>query len=248
MTMATQEEFDLGPGFEPRPARPRPAPVPESAPRTGPIPGQTVMHQHDLGRQFSGEHLYHDRYGFVRQPIEQDSRGGLTGDSRLLWFYESHGGRFSRDMHHGIRHYMAGISGERDSDIPWSETRDFMGDLGITRDEVMEHNRKTRHVRRFWNSRPVVDIPADSILHTGQSEEDTAGEPSERPDGSMGMSGDDIIHSLTDDISSGRSLHQEPWVIKDRDRYMVMDGHHSIAGMRAAGRPYLRVRMWDRDR
>lgn len=92
----------------------------------------------------------------------------------------------------------------------------------------------TPSVREFWDRQPVHSVKADTPLHSTQSHTDT------EHDGGV----DDIKK----DLDAGGRIQNPAWIVKDRGRLFVLDGHHRIAAARRAGRSDFPARVWDRDK
>lgn len=195
-------QFQLSfPGMpEPQGKTPRPA---QSTDRqwSGPIPGQTVMHPQNLGKQNHGitsheweqgedatstekRFLSADPHGFVQQTT---SNLHPDSDASVARLYESHGGAIHTPDNH-----------------------------------------------KFWSQQPVRTVSADTPLHSTQSHSMT-----EESGG---------VDSIAKDLRAGRSIKDPVWLVRDKGRLFVLDGHHRVAAARQAGRKNFPARVWDRDR
>ena len=92
---------------------------------------------------------------------------------------------------------------------------------------------KDKRVRDHWVKQPRTEIRTDTPLHTAQSTYDTEGV------GSI----DDIVN----DLKSGGKINQPAWIVRDKGKLFVLDGHHRITAARRAGLSHFPARLWDRD-
>jgi hypothetical protein len=88
-------------------------------------------------------------------------------------------------------------------------------------------------VREHWVNQPRTEIRTDTPLHTTQSTYDTAG---------MGD-----LHGIVRDLEAGGKINKPAWVVKDKGKMFVLDGHHRITAARMAGLSHFPARVWDRD-
>lgn len=89
------------------------------------------------------------------------------------------------------------------------------------------------HVRKHWIKQPKMDVRSDTPLHTTQSTYDTEGVGS--------------IEDIVRDIEAGGKINKPAWIVKDKGKLFVLDGHHRIAAARRAGLSHFPARLWDRD-
>lgn len=91
----------------------------------------------------------------------------------------------------------------------------------------------TPSVREFWDKQPVHSVKTDTPLHSTQSHAVT------EHDGG--------IEAIQKDLEAGGRIKDPAWVVKDRGRLFVLDGHHRITAARRSGRSEFPARVWDRD-
>jgi hypothetical protein len=220
---------------------------------SGPIPGQTVLHQRqfdrterDDQRHTGDQHLTVDTHGFVQQPLDKryiSPYVGLTDDLSTAELYKSHGGRFAKPAKEvgrgmALREYGPKY-GHVGSQTAMSMAKDVMGST----QGIINHNLQYRAITAHWERQPLVHIRADSPLTTMQPPSETEGESwnGETPHGRRG------IDAIKEDLAMGRPLREPAWVVKDRGRLFVLDGHHRVVAAREAGLEHIPVRLWDRD-
>lgn len=89
-------------------------------------------------------------------------------------------------------------------------------------------------VKDFWDKQPVHSVNADTPVHSTQSHRDTENSGS--------------VERIRRELSSGAKIENPAWLVKDKGRLFVLDGHHRIAAARQAGRKNFPARVWDRDK
>lgn len=94
-------------------------------------------------------------------------------------------------------------------------------------------NSRVPSVREHWAKQPVARVRADSPLHTTQATVDTEGTGS--------------IDSIRQSIAAGSDIKEPVWLVRDRGKLFVLDGHHRITAARKEGLKDFPAHIWDRD-
>lgn len=205
----------------------------------GPMPGQTVMgvdrlHEGKVGRRdpFGDppeRHYEVDPHGFVHEGYTaqgHDLRGAVNGNRTGIGaasLYGSHGGRFSSTMRESL-----------DGESP--------SDLGMSHEDVVEHDRRVRQVRAHWKQQPLVQMPTTALIHTQQDYADTEGD-----DTGAGREGRLRIEAVREDVERGAKIRKPAWIAKVNGRHFALDGHHRIVAAREGGAETFPARVWDID-
>jgi hypothetical protein len=92
---------------------------------------------------------------------------------------------------------------------------------------------KEKSVREHWDKQPMARVKADSPLHTTQATIDTE------------KVGD--IDSIRQSIAAGNDIKNPVWLMRDKGKLFVLDGHHRITAARKEGLADFPARIWDRD-
>lgn len=88
-------------------------------------------------------------------------------------------------------------------------------------------------VQDHWSKQPVTSVRSDSPVHTVQWHRDTEGTGS--------------ISDIVRDIEAGGKINNPAWLVRDKGKLFVLDGHHRITAARRAGLESYPARIWDRD-
>lgn len=92
---------------------------------------------------------------------------------------------------------------------------------------------KEKMVQRHWARQPTVRVKSDSPLHTTQATIDTE---------KVGS-----IDSIRQSLAAGGDIKEPVWLMRDKGKLFVLDGHHRITAARREGRQDFPARIWDRD-
>lgn len=204
---------------------------------SGPIPGQTVMGVHRLGGDAPDRFTDHeavDSTGFVDEqrknvrgrwqtPVDAETRARRPA----VDLYASHGGYHGKSVreHHALKAEAEGYDGHVTQyllDTDWNST-----------DDIDRADERSAKVRETWQQAPVHQIPADAIVHTGQSHEETL-------DG-LGMT------AIRASLQNGQPIRKEAWLGKVGGRLYGLDGHHRITAARHEGLSHYPARVIDFD-
>lgn len=107
------------------------------------------------------------------------------------------------------------------------------------------------HVKKHWKAQPLVQVPSDAVIHTGQHVSETEigrepyGEPPPGPDDPT--EGRARVNTIREDLMKGNPVRNPAWLVKHNNRLYALDGHHRILAAREAGLESFPARIWDRD-